>query len=383
MHLDRNHVDELKAGVERIVEDRGLASCQYALALDGEVLVSETIGAASADSRYRIFSSTKILAVSVIWQLIGEGQLDPSLTVASWWPEFGQHGKERITLEHVLAHSAGVTNGVVDEAAFDDRDARIEQIAGWALEWEPGTRFEYHGLSAHWILAELITRVTGGDHRQVIRERLLDPLGLTRLELGVPIERQGDVLPMAAAGSPATEEDMATIIDPALAKVVAPFLSQVPAVPEDDPFLGPLISPAALAAGIPGASAVSDAASLALLYQALLSNGKGLWEPKTLEHATHTIVNRHPSPMGVPVMRGLGTEISGPGEVKERRQRLGSGYTSPSAFGHAGAGGQIGWADPVTGLSFAFFTNGWDMNIVEIVRRQRTLDKLVTRCVSS
>ena len=80
-------------------------------------------------------------------------------------------------------------------------------------------------------------------------------------------------------------------------------------------------------------------------------------------------------------MRGYGLEVAGEGTPEERLRRIGSGYTSPATFGHPGAGGQVAWADPASGLSFVFLTNGWDRHLLELVRRPRTIDEHVARCL--
>jgi CubicO group peptidase (beta-lactamase class C family) len=381
--LDPSRVDELRVEVQRIVERRGLASCQYAIAHQNEVLVNEVVGDATPDARYHVFSVTKIVAAALVWQLVGQGMLDYTSPVARWWPEFAQGGKQDITLMHLLGHTAGIPTAAVTADAWEDRERRVTQMADWTLEWKPGTRFEYHPLSAHWVLAELIARTTGLDHRLAFRDRLLDPLGLDRFEVGVPQHRQGDVLPLVETGRLPTLEEFAEVLDPALVEAGAALLPTVPVAPADDPVLGPLSAPLGLAAGVPGGGGVSDAASVALFYQGLLVDRAGLWDPRALQYATSVVVNRHPTGLGVPVMRGLGTEMSGQGTRAERRQRLGSGYTSPAAFGHAGAGGQIAWADPTTGLSFAFLTNGWDHHVLEVARRERLINEAVTRCVVS
>src|SRR3970282_503081 len=71
-----------------------------------------------------------------------------------------------------------------------DREARLGQFAMWRLNWEPGTRFQYHATSAHWVLAELIERAAGIDFRAFVRTRVLDPCGLTVLRLGMPADEQ-------------------------------------------------------------------------------------------------------------------------------------------------------------------------------------------------
>lgn len=371
----------MREGIAAIATSRGLASCQYALALDGEVVVAGSVGDAPPDARYVIFSATKILPVVVAWQLIGDGALELASRVTRWWPEFGAHGKDGITVEHVLSHTAGVPYQSIDPEAFGDRERRASQIAEWVLDWEPGSRFEYHPFSAHWILVELIARVTGLDHRDAIRARLLDPLGLDRLELGVPLERQGDVLPLVPTGEPSSVVELTDELGPELAELLAPMVSLVPD-PADDPVISAVVSPEALAAGVPGAGAVSDAASLALLYQALLHDELGLWNPAVLADHRGRIVTTDPGIFGQPAMRGLGIEIAGDGPVADRRRRIGSGFTSSATFGHSGAGGQVAWADPQTGLSFAFVTNGWDRNLVEGLRRDRMVNELAARCVT-
>jgi CubicO group peptidase (beta-lactamase class C family) len=149
------------------------------------------------------------------------------------------------------------------------------------------------------------------------------------------------------------------------------------------PIIGPILTPAGLAAGVPGGGAVSDAASLSLLYQALLHNDRALWDDDVLRDVRQRVVNRHRTFSGEPVMRGLGVEISGEGDPAERIRRIGSGFTSPSAFGHNGAGGQTAWADPETGLSFAFLTNGWERNSVHLTHRERAMNEYATRCLIS
>src|SRR5690348_2883491 len=102
MKLSANAVTGLKTRAQQDIDDGVLPACQYALALDGEVLVHETLGAARSDARFAIWSATKPVFSSVVWQLIGEGKLDPASPVVELWPEFGAHGKDKVTLEHLL-----------------------------------------------------------------------------------------------------------------------------------------------------------------------------------------------------------------------------------------------------------------------------------------
>ena len=136
-----------------------------------------TFGAAAPESRYVIFSATKPVVAGAVWILIGEGLLDVSRRVADLVPEFGTNGKDVITVEQVLLHTSGFPHAPFNALEWDDRERRLARFAKWRCNWEPGTRFEYHPTSAHWVLAELIERCTGGDFRAFLRERILDPLG--------------------------------------------------------------------------------------------------------------------------------------------------------------------------------------------------------------
>ena len=367
MAIRTEALDELRQRLQVEIDGGHIPSCQFAFAQGGEVLVQETLGAAPADARFAMFSSTKPVVASVVWQLMAEGALDVSQPVSSLWPGFARHGKDAVTLEHVLLHTAGLPLAAFDDELVDDRAARVAEMEDWTLEWEPGTRFEYHALSAHWILAELIALATGTDHRVALRERVLDPLGLDRLELGVPRSRQGDIQPIFTAGERATPAEVREIFG---FELDFPF---------DDSLLVWLDRPEVREAGVPGGGGVSDAASAALFYQALLHDPLGLWDPAILTDVTTNVRNKLRSVLGLTAWRTLGLETAGDDELA--RFRLGSGATPPSAFGHGGAAGQITWADPTTGASFAFYTNGVDRNIAREWRRGHDINAIAARVI--
>jgi CubicO group peptidase (beta-lactamase class C family) len=384
MSLDPASIADLRARAQQDIDDGFVPSCQFALALNGEVLVSETLGAPE-DARFFIWSATKPVFASVIWQLIGEGALDPAMRVVDLWPEFGRHGKDKVTLEHLLLFTAGFPEAGCELDTVDDREARVRDMEAWTLDWEPGTAYGYHGVSAHFVMAELATRVTGADHRALLRERVLDPLGLDRLELGVPVDRQQGIPQLDRRGEPATAQELADAlglpeVPPALEQMLAAEAAGVAANPFVDVFA--LQQPRIVAAGVPGAGGVGDAASLALFYQALLHNPKGIWTPDVLTDVTTNVRNKFlAQPLGVVAMRTLGLEVQG--DDATARFRTGSGQASPRTFGHGGAYGQIALADPESGLSFTYLTNGADRNPVRAARRTRELTAAAVACVSA
>jgi CubicO group peptidase (beta-lactamase class C family) len=383
MRLSAEHVERLRARARADVDDGLTPACQFALALDGQVIAQETFGA-DDDARFSMWSATKPVFASVVWQLMGEGLLDPAAPVVDTWPEFGRHGKDRVTLDHLLTHTSGFPAAPLDLATIGDREARVAQMEQWSLDAEPGTAFAYHALSAHWVMAELVTRVTGADHRDALRQRVLDPLGLARLELGVPVERQGDLQPTTDTGLPPTASELAESLGlPQLPDLLMPFVIEGGAAEAtESPFadLHAWQEPHVLAAGLPGAGGVSDAASLALFYQALLHDPTGLWDPAVRADVTSTVRNTLVGPpLGIAANRTRGLEVQG--DDTGSRWRAGNGVVSPTTFGHGGAGGQIGWADPTTGLSFAYLTSGADRNVVRQARQGLELSAAAAACL--
>ena len=385
-HLSLDAAQKLRDQAVVEMQTAGLASCQLALGLDGEVVFTETLGNAPPDARYVIYSCTKAVVASVVWQLIGEGKLAVTEPVATYWPGFAKHGKDKVTVEHTLVHTAGFPGGPLTEEAYTSREERVRQMEEWTLDTEPGTHFAYHAGSASAVWAELIERLDGKDYRVAIRERLLDPLGLDRLELGVPRDRLRDVQRSVPTGTPSSPEEFEAFLGiklpPEFLALFAAVSASTTGASSDTPAPLPEMRDFGLLMaefGVPGGGAVSDAASLALFYQALLHDPKGLWDPDVLRDATSNVRNRLPDFLGRPAFRSLGLEIAGDGDWAHTR--IGAGATSPETFGHLGAGGQVAWADPVSGLSFVFLTNGVDRNAVRQLKRDATLTRLAAECV--
>ncbi len=353
-------LDELVARAHREVDEGLLPSCQLAIGYEGEVVEVVTLGDAPAGdgTRYVMYSATKAVVASVIWQLLAEGSLSLDDRIAERIPEFASNGKEAITLEQVLLHTSGFPAAPLGPAEWGDRDRRVAAFAKWRLNWEPGSRFEYHPTSAHWVLAELIARADGVDHREAIRRRVLEPLGLDALRVGVPLAEQGDIQTVVNVGEPPTSEELMAVLG-------VPSID-VGEVTEDALLL--FAEPANLEVGVPGGGGVSTAADIVRFYQALLHNPDDLWDAKVLATATGDVRNTFPDPqLGVPANRSIGLVIAGDDGLAPRR---GFGHgVSPGTFGHNGAGGQIAWADPATGLSFAYLTNGLDRHPIREGRR--------------
>jgi CubicO group peptidase (beta-lactamase class C family) len=369
--LDLEAMDALVARAHREIDSGLLPSCQLAVAHRGEIVLDVTLGDATADSRYVIFSCSKALVASAIWLLIGDDRLDPSVRVAEIVGEFAANGKDVVTVEQLLVHTAGFPRAPLGPPDWYTRARRLARFAQWRLNFTPGTAFEYHPTSAHWVLAEVIEQISGTDYREFIRSRILEPLGLTRLALGVPEDRQGDIVPLSGRGEPATPDELEAAIG----------VRELPVTEVTEEVLIGFNAPENLALGVPGGGAVSSASDLALFYQALLDDPRNVWARDVRLDGITEIRNRFPDERGVPANRTLGLVVAGDDGQSAAR---GFGYTvSPKAFGHNGAGGQIAWADPATGLSFAYLTNGLDRNVLREWRRTSGIASRAARCAGN
>ncbi|MBS1848189.1 MAG: beta-lactamase family protein [Actinobacteria bacterium] len=357
--VDPSRIDALLTRVRREVDDGLLPAAQVAVAIDGEIVVDATFGAAEA-TRFIPYSATKALTVAAIWRLIGDAGLDVSRPVASYLPSFGENGKDGVTIEQVLLHTGGFPMAPLGPSQWRTHADRCAAYADWQLEFPPGERYVYHPVSAHWVLCDIIEEVTGDDYREVIQRLVTDPLGLPRL-LGIPLDEQDDIAEVVGVGEAASIDELA-----------AAFGDQVrdqQPIPTEIVLwaLTSLNHPKARAQGVPGGGAVVHAADLAMLYQGLLHNPGGLWDPQVLADGTGHVRSMLPDPSGVPASRTLGLVVAGDDGFSALR---GFGtVNSPRAFGHNGAGGQLAFADPATGLSGCYVTSGLDQNLVREFRR--------------
>jgi len=362
-------LDALEQRVRREIDDGLLPSCQFAIAKDGKVVVHRTLGDATDATRYCIFSSTKAFAASAFWMLLGEGLVSTSDRVADLLPNFGENDKQDVTVEHVLLHTAGFPNGIMGPRHWGSHAGRLEVYPHWKLDWEPGTRYAYHAMSAHWVLMDILTELTGTDYRDFIRERICEPIGLASFRLGIPGAEQTDLADVSYVGEAMTPEEMEAAFG--FRSVPTPRGS----LAAMGDFGLSLNEPEWREIGIPGGGGFSNAADVTRFYQELLHNSKGLWDPDVLADGTQRVRNNLPDPLyRVPAGRALGTVVAGD-DGKAHMRGFGRTF-SARAFGHGGAGGQVAIADPETGISFCYLTNGHDRHQLRQGRRGVALASL-------
>lgn len=372
--LDPMKIAALLARVRREVDEGLLPATQVALARYGKVAVFESFGAAKDDSLFCVFSATKAITSAAAWLLMQDGKLDANEIVADIIPEFAANHKHEITVEQLFLHTAGFPSAPFKPLDWNNPVTRVERFAQWQLNWPPGSRYEYHPTSSMWVIAEIIERRSGISYQQFVRGRIAKPLGLRDMYVGLPLSENGRVLPNVHVGQALTDADYAALGMP------PPPVTEV-----TEEAISNFNNPEVRAVGVPGGGGIMSAAELALFYQGLLHGGpeggagEPIWSAATLAEARRVRTGDMRDPLfGKLVNRGLGIVIAGDADMSYR----GFGKTNSAAtFGHNGAGGQLAWADPATGLSLGYCTNGHDRHDIRRGRRGVAISSLAAVCL--
>ncbi len=121
---------------------------------------------------FRSFPAPSRSSSVALLQQIERGNIALDDLVASYWPEFGQKGKEQVTVRHLLTHRGGfpVTPTELQPASWGDQDAVREAIASMPVDFSPGSATAYHSLTQHWVCAELVRRLDGREIADYLRE---------------------------------------------------------------------------------------------------------------------------------------------------------------------------------------------------------------------
>ncbi len=338
--LDVPALDRLPELITRHLAEGRYPGAQIAVARDGKLALFRTFGdarldparvPAREDSLWLLYSNTKVITASAIWVLAEQGALRFTDRVAEHVPGFEANGKGDITIIQLLSHQGGFPSADVPKAAWEDHELLRRSVSGFTLEWTPGSRVYYHGRAAHWVAAVLIEALTKTDYRAFIREQVIEPLGLgDELFVGLPDarhERAADMHEPAASGG-----------------------GQVKRAEENNPEFR--------RAGTPGGGGYASARAMAAFYQMLAAggtlNGKRLLSPRMVQYVTRSVTgDRVDGYMGMPMHRALGPHVRG---TTESIRGLGT-IASPRTFGHGGVGSSYCWADPDSGVSFAYLTN--------------------------
>ncbi len=324
--LQQGIVDGTHIGAQLYVSHAGAVIADLAVghARDGVKMTT--------DSMMTWFSMTKAVtsvAVAQQWEL---GAFDVDDQVVRYLPEFGAHGKDRVTIRHLLTHTAGIPNadGILDGTPWrESRAENLTRIYGAPLQYEPGTRAGYHAAAGMSVLGEIVARVSGVPFEQYVRDEIFGPLSMDDCWVGMPADRYaayGDRIGFMHVTAATGNAQRVRGIDSA----------RVTAEP------------------MPGANGRGPMNQLGRLYEMLAGHGTRdgvrLLSPVTVA----AISARHRTKMvdetfGVVMDWGLGLVVDSYATGR---------YSSRRAFGHGGHQSSVAFCDPVHDLVVAVVCNG-------------------------
>jgi CubicO group peptidase (beta-lactamase class C family) len=364
--LNTAAVNALRHRITTEIDEGHSLAAQFALALDGEVVASESFGTATTDSRFVIFSATKALIAMALLPHLADGTVELTAPVARYVPGFGENGKDGVTVLQLLTMQGGFPQALIGPDRWGTSDGRRQQFAEWSLAWPSGTRTEYHPIAAHWVIAELIETMSGRPYVEVVNERVAAAAGAPPV-LG-PAEL-GPVITIRTAGSVPSHDTL-------LAEFGRADL--VPDTTVSPELLLSLNDSRAQAAAIPGGGGIARAADIAMIYQSFLHNPGDAHPSTWLADARSTIRNGSISASdGVPANRTIAGIVSGADGMNSYRWFP----ETPRAFGHPGAGGQLCWVDTDSGMSFCFLHDTLQLDPSHDLRRCRELNALAIACI--
>ncbi|MEM9562510.1 MAG: serine hydrolase domain-containing protein [Actinomycetota bacterium] len=379
---------EVADELARNLSERGEVGASLHVVVDGEVVAdlwggSRTApappdgdpGAATAepepwepDTAVVVYSCTKGATALAAHLLIDRGELDLDAPVGDYWPEFATNGKDAATVRMMLNHSVGVPalRERLPDGACTDWDLMCERLAAEEPWWEPGTRNGYHMLTFGWTVGELVRRVSGRSLGRFFAEEVAGPLGAD-VWIGLPDAEAHRVAPVLQPIPDRRNLSRFTrvLLDDKGSLQRLAWLNTGGFDPND---------PAVRRAEIGGGGGIATARGLARMYRPLAADGGDLVSAAAVARMGDvSVATGCDATLLLPTRFGLGFMKS----MDNRRRPAGerdSAVLSSAAFGHVGAGGSIGFADPAAGLSFGYVMNQMGNGILLNERGQALVD---------
>ncbi len=354
---------EANAAVQQLIDQQiasgqqiGVQVCAY---VHGEKVIDVVAGTrgpndprpVEADSLFLSFSTTKGITALVLHQLADRGLIDYEAPVAQYWPAFAAHGKDRLTVGQAMSHQGGLhalPNPVRPEH-LTDWDAAIARIENAVPAWEPGTATGYHAVTYGWIAGGIIQGASGRSVADLLRTEIAEPLGMaSEMYIGIPadpaVEARLTTLEIVAAGDGMPIPDDAEFYQ-AMPKPIWPHFNELPF----------------RRACMPGANGHFTGRALAKMYGALANggiiDGVRLVNPERIAAMQHCRTDAVDRVLMAALRKNTGFFLGGLGPDLAGNLVHGSMGARESAFGHPGAGGSVGFADPEIGLGVGLTIN--------------------------
>jgi len=345
---------------EQNFADRGEIGAALCLMVDGKIVADLRGGWTDAahhlpwspDTLVNVFSVGKGVLAACLARLMGQGRLSADAQVASYWPQFGEAGKDKITVRQLLSHQAGLpaVRAALPPGSGLDWRLMTSVLAAEEPWWPPGSGHGYHVNTFGYLGGELIRRITGRTPGKYLQRELAGPLGAD-VHIALPRAehyRVGEFFwPLAQPDAGAERGHVPGARGTGGQMALAAYFN-----PPDFSGAGVVNTPAWRSAQMPSANTHATATGVARIYAALAAGGTldgvQVVAHSALAAATEEQVYGDDLVLERPSRFGLGFQLTHP------ERKFGSGRR---CFGHFGAGGSVGFCDPDARLAFGYVTN--------------------------
>jgi CubicO group peptidase (beta-lactamase class C family) len=335
--MDRSKLGRVEALFRQQIDDglhpgAGLAVYRYGnlvLDISGGLANADTAHPVSDETMFVLMSSTKPMAAACLYILKDQGRLAWDDLVSKYWPEFGRHGKQSVTINHILTHRGGFpkTPGTLPWSDWSDWGKVVRAMEEAVPTFTPGEVLAYHPVNYGWVIGELVRRIDGRSFDLFLAEELTGPLGMGNTYVGLPEELESRV-------------------------------SKIHVMEEDADPTGVVLRynrPEVHRSIVPAACGIASAGDLARFYAMMerggTLDGAHLFGPDIVKEVTRLQIEGTDASTDLFVRRSLGFALAD--------ERMGLSRGDPTnTFGHAGVATSIGWADKESGLAVGYITNG-------------------------
>jgi len=324
------------------------------------------------ETKVLFWSATKGLSAACLLHACQNRGFSLTTRVVEIWPEFGQAGKERVTIGQLLSHQAGVPVLTPVVSALDHR-AVAEALAAEAPHWPLGQGHGYHPRTFGYLVDELLRRITGVPLRDYWRTQFAAPLDLD-VWIGMPPEKAPEVSSIYPAKNGSSKDD------PFYVAFMTPssLTARAFASPRGLHSVASMNTAEGRTASLGAFGGVGSASSLGKFYALLAEGGKlegrRFFEPSTMEWMTTTLTQGQDRILLLETAFSAGF-MRDPVDAEGRKMRTNYG-PSGRAFGHPGAGGSIAFADPENRVAFAYVMNQMEPGVLPGPKALRLIDAL-------
>ena len=373
--ISQGRIDRVWDAVEALYHTGVHPALQLCIRYRGSIVLHRAIGHASGnapqdapdaptrlattDTPFNIFSASKAVTAMVIHKLDEKRMLHLEDPVCEFIPEFARHGKESITIRHILAHRAGIPNlppEAIDLELLGRPDRVVEILCDAKPRSRPGRLLAYHAVSGGFVLGEVVRRITGQDIRTVLEKEILEPLGFQWMRYGVKPQDLSRVAVNAFTGPPVPPP-----LSQVLRRALGTGLREVVELSNDPRFLTGII---------PAGNVMTNAEELSAFFQCLLNGGEldgvRVFDPRTVRHATgEQSFWELDLTLALPIRYGLGFMLGGAVSP--------FGVDNHQAFGHLGLSNVMSWADPERNIAVALLNSGKPIVSLHVLRMMQLL----------